>query len=258
MVTIRKKLLVAVMIHALLIVVSCDMSTAQGQRQNQPWLPPGRGCTWYVAPSGQRSNSGKELASPLTLSEAAKRTQPGDIVCLLPGKYDLDAPVYISKGGTAEAYVTYTSYDPTEPALLNWTSSAVMDIVQVNNNAAYIRLQGLEFNANNVAGEGIKCSPGSHHIVVAGNTINNAGSAGIASVQCDYLTIDGNKIHHTGYGAGNSSGISLNRSVWFDQAAGFHSVVVNNIVAGSFDKATLKEKKATGLRWIVKATRRRC
>jgi hypothetical protein len=236
MATLRTILFVLAMFQAALILGSCDMSTAEEKKMNQSWLQPGRNCTWFVAPSGRRSNSGKELTSPFTLREAAKRARPGDTVCLLAGRYDLDAPIYISKGGTADAYITYTSYDASEPALLNWIGSAAKDMFQVNNNAAYIRVQGLKFNGNNVALAGIKCSTGSHHIIVSRNTITNAGSAGIASVRCDYLTIDGNKIHHTGYGKGNSSGISLNQSIWFDRATGFHSFVVNNIVAGSFDQ----------------------
>jgi hypothetical protein len=159
------------------------------------------------------------------------------VVCLLGGTYNLASPIYLSKGGTAAAYVTYKSYDTANPALLVWASSANDPMLQVNNNAAYITVQGLKFNGKNISNAGIRCSPGSHHLRMLGNTINNAGSGGISSTGCDYLTIDGNRIHHTGYNTGWSSGISLNSHIWYDQAAGFHSFVVNNIVAGTYDNS---------------------
>jgi hypothetical protein len=237
MVTFRKNLFVLVMIHALLTLLSCGMPISEAQRPNQLRLQPNRNCTWYVAPSGKRSSSGKERASPLALREAAKRTQPGDVVCFLPGTYDLDSPLYISTGGTAAAYVTYQSYDPANQARIRWRRSSGDDMFQVNSKAGYITVQELTFEGENMATAAIKCSRGSHHMRVIGNTINNAGQGGVSAVGCDYLTIDGNKIHHTGYGKGWGSGISLNKSIWHNRAAGFHSFVINNIISGSYDNS---------------------
>src|SRR5262249_50837796 len=157
--------------------------------------------------------------------------------CLLPGKYNLDGPLYISTGGTSTADVIYRSYNTSKRARIVWTSSTSDDMFQVNSKAGYVAIEGLMFDGNNMASAAIKCSRNSHHIRVVDNIIDDAGQAGIATVGCDYMTIEGNKIYHTGYGKGWGSGISLNKSIWYDEAAGFHSFVVNNIIAGSYDNS---------------------
>jgi serralysin len=63
-------------------------------------------------------------------------------------------------------------------------------------------------------------------------------AAGIASVKCDYQTADHNVVYHNGYNGGWSSGISFNSSQWYDSYSGFHNIVSNNIVAGSYDSST--------------------
>ncbi len=192
-------------------------------------------CTLYASPSGSATNSGTSPSNPLTLKAASSKAVPGSVVCLLAGTYNLTAPLYLSKGGTASAYIKYTSYDSANQAVIRWSGSAQDDMFQINNNAAYLEFNSLKFIGNDVATRGIYCSRGSHHIRIIRNTINRAGVTGIAAIGCDYVTVDGNMVHRSGYGKGWGSGISLHGMVWHNQAAGFHSFVVNNIISGSYD-----------------------
>jgi len=102
---------------------------------------------------------------------------------------------------------------------------------------SYIEFKGLTLDGKNVAQDGFFCQ-GAHHLRYLHNTVENMGSAGIASVRCDYQTADHNMIYHNGYSVGWSSGISYNSSQWYDTYAGIHNFVSNNIVAGSYDGST--------------------
>src|SRR5579864_7763412 len=67
-------------------------------------------CTWYTSPSGSDSNSGKAPGSPVSLKQAVRKTQPGDVVCLRAGTYYVDTPFQIYHPGTAAKWITYTNY----------------------------------------------------------------------------------------------------------------------------------------------------
>src|SRR5439155_147723 len=76
---------------------------------------------------------------------------------------------------------------------------------------------------------------------------SNTGGSGIASIDCDYLTSDHNLINHNGYipsGTANpqwyswTSAISYNSNQWFDNYAGFHNIISNNIISGEVDQST--------------------
>ena len=204
-------------------------------------------CTLYASPSGSATNSGTSPSRPLSLRAAYQAAKPGSVVFLLPATYALTKSFAINRGGTAQAYVTYKSYDITQPAVLKWTGAAGYTMFQVANNAGYVEIRDLIFDGANLANVGIKCSAGSHHVRAIGNTINKTGAGGIVSMRCDYVTFVGNKIHLAGYGQGNSMGITLNTHVWFDDAVGFHSFVVNNIVAGSYDGANDTTREGNGI-----------
>lgn len=193
-------------------------------------------CTLYVSPTGNDNNNGTSTTTPKTLNGASKATVPGSVVCLLSGTYNLTTTFYPANSGTANAYIVYKSYDG--QAQLFWQgpgSGGDTNVINLYQNKNYIEINGLSINANNNVNNGISCQS-SHHIRVIGNTITNAGGAGIATVLCDYVTADRNNIYHNGYVTGWSSGISLNSNQWTDQYQGFHSYVVNNIISGTVDQ----------------------
>jgi hypothetical protein len=200
-------------------------------------------CTLYASPTGNDGNNGTSPSTPKTLRGVATITNPGSVVCLLPGQYDLNGgPLYITRSGLPASWVTYMNYDTSNPAEIIQTNTTVHDdMFQVR--ALYTEINGLRFDGRNNAEVGIKCQGTSaasvvHHVRMMGNFVKNAGAAGLGSKWCDYLTADKNMIWHNGYHEGWSSGITFNSQQWSDQYTGFHTFVTNNIISGSFDGST--------------------
>jgi hypothetical protein len=198
-------------------------------------------CTLYVASNGSARNSGTTPASAITLLQAAAVAVAGDTVCIAPGTYSLASTFYPAHSGNANYWITYTSYDSGTVNIV-WTAGANasdqtmfhMYNAKFPEGPSYIEFKGLTLNGQNVAESGFFCQ-GSHHLRYLQNTIENMGSSGIGSMDCDYQTADHNIVYHNGYRAGWSSGISYNSNQWLDTYSGLHNIVSNNIVAGSFD-----------------------
>ena len=200
-------------------------------------------CTLYVAPDGVglNSNNGLTPTTPKTLtgSTTVTATVPGSVVCLKGGTYNRSAIFYPPKNGTANAWIVYKNYGDSDVNLV-WTGGitpgAIIQFYQptLPLQAKYIEVRGLKFDGGNLMGNGLFCTY-SHHLRFIGNTIQNMGGAGIGTKYCDYVISDGNRIYHNGYNQGWTSGISYNSHRWLDTAPGFHSVVVNNLISGSYD-----------------------
>jgi hypothetical protein len=162
-------------------------------------------------------------------------------VCLEPGTYSLTGTIAL-RSGSRTAPAVYRSYDPTNRAVLRWTSSSAYDMLQIPVGGHDVEVDNLVLDGKNVASLGIKCHGSStsisNHIVARGNTVENVGGGGIGSKYCDYMTVDHNLIYHTGYGVGWSSGVTLNTSYWSDQYTGFHSYITNNVISGTSDEST--------------------
>ncbi len=194
-------------------------------------------CTLYAAANGNDWYAGSSPASPKTLEGASQASQPGAVICLRAGTYNLSRTFYPARSGTPTAWIVYKAYGDGMVDLV-WTGGAddVFHFYGASlwNGRNYIEVRGLTFDGRNTAKAGLKCNS-SHHLRFIGNTIHNMGEAGILTKNCDYVTADSNKISHAGYGHGWSSGLSFNSQRWKDTAPGFHSFVVNNIVSGSYD-----------------------
>jgi hypothetical protein len=209
------------------------------------------GCTLYASPSGSDSNSGTSSSAPKSFQGAANSTQPGSVVCLLGGTYNLSSSFYPSISGTPSSWIVYKNYDST-PVNFVWTGGAnasamfYMGSGSFPSGPAYLEVQGLNLNGNGNAADGFFCR-GSHHLRFLNNSISNTGGSGIASIDCDYLTADHNLINHNGYipsSAANpswyswTSAISYNSNQWFDNYSGFHNIISNNIITGEIDQST--------------------
>ncbi|HEY2548636.1 MAG TPA: right-handed parallel beta-helix repeat-containing protein [Candidatus Acidoferrum sp.] len=110
---------------------------------------------------------------------------------------------------------------------------------------SYLEFRGFNLDGQGNAADGFFCR-GGHHLRFISNSIANTGGSGIGSLNCDYLTVDHNIIHHNGYIPSSTtvpqwyswtSGISLNSSQWYDHYAGFHNLIVANIVADQVDQS---------------------
>ena len=196
-------------------------------------------CTLFASPSGNDSNSGTSSSSPKTFSGAASATQPGSVVCLLAGTYNLSSTFYPPNSGSPSSWIVYQNFGD-GPVNFVWTAGATgQPMFKLGNGsfpsgAAYLEFKGFNLNGQNYAADGFFCQ-GGHHISFIGNSINNTGGSGVGAVNCDYLTSDHNLINHNGYLYGWTSAISYNSAQWFDNYPGFHNIVSNNIITGEFD-----------------------
>src|SRR5436309_2720043 len=208
-------------------------------------------CTLFASPSGSSSNSGTSASSPKSFSSAAAASGPGSVVCLLGGTYTLSSSFSPPTSGSPSSWITYKNYDST-PVNFVWSggsnASAMFYIGggSFPSGPAYLEFRGLNLNGNANAADGFFCR-GSHHLRFISNSISNTGGSGIASIDCDYLTSDHNLINHNGYipsGTANpqwyswTSAISYNSNQWFDNYAGFHNIISNNIISGEVDQST--------------------
>jgi hypothetical protein len=202
------------------------------------------GCTWYASPAGVNSNSGKSPSSPIPLKKAAQNSQPGDVVCLMAGKYLVDTPFEIPNSGTAANWITYTNYKGTAAVIL--PNSGWVALFRLGSGVRYIEINGLQFDGQDTANTAIGCS-GCDHLRVIGNKVSHMGASGIISYKDavtgktpDYITVDHNQVYHCGYNQGWGSAISFARHAWSDSYSGFHSFVTNNIISGMYDNSTHK------------------
>jgi hypothetical protein len=209
-----------------------------------------KNCTVYASPAGSDTNSGLSPSSPKTFLGAAAAARAGYTVCLLPGTYSLSSSFLPPASGTPSEWIVYKSCG-NGAAELAWTGPADAEsMIKIGDGKfpsapAYLEFRGLELDGRGNALDGFFCT-GSHHLRFIENTITDTGGAGIASVTCDYLTADGNRIYHNGYIPASTrvpqwyswtSGISFNSDQWFDRYPGFHNIIANNIVAGEVDQS---------------------
>src|SRR5712692_6331510 len=219
-------------------------------------------CTLYAAvpATGNDANNGTTALTPKTFTGAANATVAGSIVCLEGGTYSLAttfAPPHI---GTSAAHIVYKAYGDS-PAIIKWTgcsgASCIMfsiknptyptTPVQWSSGKNYLEFRNLVMDGNELATNAFSCN-GSHHVTFVGNTMKNTGGAGIAAVNCDYLTADHNLVWHNGMAAnsdpsyapccGWTSGISYNSVQFFDTYSGLHNLITNNIISGEVDGST--------------------
>jgi len=196
-------------------------------------------CTLFASPSGNDSNPGSSSSAPKTFNGAAAASQPGSVVCLLAGTYNLSSTFYPPTSGSPSSWITYQGYG-NGPVNFLWTAGATGQPMfklgggSFPSGAAYLEFKGFNLDGQNDALDGFFCQ-GGHHLSFIGNSISNTGGSGVGAVNCDYLTSDHNLINHNGYLYGWTSAISYNSVQWFDNYPGFHNIVSNNIITGEFD-----------------------
>jgi hypothetical protein len=196
-------------------------------------------CTLFASPSGNDSNPGSSSSAPKTFNGAAAASQPGSVVCLLAGTYNLSSTFYPPTSGSPSSWIVYQAFGNGAVNFV-WTAGAIAQpMFKFGNGSfpsgpAYLEFRGFNLDGQNNTLDGFFCQ-GGHHLNFIGNSISNTGGSGVGAVNCDYLTSDHNLINHNGYLYGWTSAISYNSVQWFDNYPGFHNIVSNNIITGEFD-----------------------
>jgi hypothetical protein len=67
-------------------------------------------CTLFASPSGNDSNSGASPSAPKSFFGAANATQPGSVLCLLGGTYNLSSSFTPPNSGSPSAWIVYKNY----------------------------------------------------------------------------------------------------------------------------------------------------
>ena len=186
-------------------------------------------CTLYASASGDDTYDGRSRWTPKTLygtnpaspgaNSAAGVSQPGDVICLLGGRYELNQT--FCPPNTSTNWITYQAFGDGEVDFA-WTAGltaaqsngTLTDIVSAGflqpmirvgsggycgGSSKYLKFVGLNLDGGqNNALDGFYCDA-SDHAQLIGNIVRNTAGAGIATVGCDYLVSDHNLINHNGY-----------------------------------------------------------
>jgi hypothetical protein len=209
--------------------------------------------TWYVAGTGNDTNSGTSLAAPFaTPQHAASVTQPGDTVMVLNGTYKVLCTgcdvLDITTSGTASKPITYQAYAGQTPVINfehGWTGiniTANYIIVSGFNVGGGRKLIGLAYaqqNASNLSnyrtsanGIVVGCSGTTtySHIIIQNNVVHDAPGAGIATCYADYITIQHNTSYLNAFWSPYaSSGISIYEMRDTDSNTGYKNFILANL-----------------------------
>lgn len=162
-----------------------------------PYAQPVRSAmVYYVATTGQDSNSGSQSSPFATLSAAATRAKPGDVIYVRGGTYYYPNEQYIGSIGTSTASITYQPYSG-ETVILDG-SKLTSNTNVVNVAGAYNIFKG--FQVKNAKQIGI-VSWGGKNIQIRNNTVSNSARSGIFVGYTDFTTtsnivIDGNIVYN--------------------------------------------------------------
>lgn len=195
--------------------------------------------TYYVATTGNDSNSGSSSSPFLTVQRGVNAASAGDTVIVKNGTYQPPTSagcsggngfaVNIAKAGTSGAWITIKA-ENRGGAILN--GAACHSTINLGVGAAYVSIEGLVVTGGYWGG--IWSNQNAHHIRVSGNRIEYVGNRyetsayGIAgmytnSTSSDF-TIEKNTIHHIGRTSGSN--------MWHDHGLYVHGnnyAITNNV-----------------------------
>lgn len=185
--------------------------------------------SFYVATTGNDSNSGTEKSPWLTMQHAADTARAGSIVNVRGGIYQELVSINAS-GNSSDGYITFRSY-PGETAILDatrFTPNARSAILTIHNQS-YVRIEGFEIRNYRTAEHrltpmGISVMGAGSHIELLKNNVHHIeqtfpgrdapGSGGNgfgiavygtdAKTPISDLIIEGNEVHHLKTGSSES------------------------------------------------------
>ncbi len=154
-----------------------------------------RGATYHVAPLGSDAQAGTAQQPWLTMQHAAEQVKAGDTVLLHGGRYTLKERVRLKASGTADAWITFAAAPGEKPILdassvrpANEGEAGWFGAVTIEG-PSYVRLVDLEVRNSYFAG--IIVRGPSHHIDIAGCTVDMTFAPGIGAWNCTDLRVIG-------------------------------------------------------------------
>jgi hypothetical protein len=250
-----------VKIHPAILAGSETVSgaAAAGLANAKPYRPAPPAITRWISSNG--TGNGLTAGAPGSIDTFRTANSPGMVVGLYgpasgfgSGHYDITATKGFSGGGSSGNPVVFRAVDPNDPPVIRWVNTGTTGsgayCFQLVTGVSWMDFYDLQFDggAGNPsdpttwASSGIRIGDNNavannHHIGVYGCLMTNLGAGGVTTGPCDYLFCIGNYLHHTGYNPAHAwaSATSLWQSYFSDAVAGFHSVIVGNIIAGNYD-----------------------
>lgn len=140
------------------------------RRERSKKTKAGKGKVYYLSTKGNDKGNGSRKKPFRTFAKALKKLKPGDTLYVRGGTY-LE-PVVIPKmcSGSKNSYITVCSY-PGEQPVISGRGKKSPVLVTVDG-ASYVRIAGFELkDAKGQDACGISISPGSHHVILSGNSI---------------------------------------------------------------------------------------
>ncbi len=203
---------------------------------------------YYVSAStGSDGNLGTSKSSPLaSINKALQFAKGGDVVYVMSGTYN--ESLAINKSGTSRGYTTIMRMPGSEsrPKIVLNPSKDSNQASVIDIRAAYVFVSGFNITQNGdtpvrktyasgigvhgkVAGSYLGLQTLVHHIFLYDNVIHDNAASGISVAHSDYITIYKNVVYGNAKLAPNqTSGISLWGLYNFDQAIGYHNLIVSN------------------------------
>lgn len=174
--------------------------------------------TFHVAPTGADTAAGTDTAPWRTIQRAADAVTAGDTVVIHAGTY---AGFRVGARGTEDAPITFAGDDD---ARIVGSATADRDVVHVEG-GAWIRIEGLHVSGATRAGiSALDCE----HITVRGNRVDANGRWGVFSSFCDDLLVEDNEISRSGTEHGVYASNSADRpvirrnTIWGNGMCGVH------------------------------------
>jgi hypothetical protein len=174
--------------------------------------------TWHVATSGNDNNLGTSPSPWRTIQRAADAVQPGDTVIIHAGTY---TGFLVQARGTQGAPIVFAGDGMVE---IDGDATTDRDAVHVDG-AAWIVIEGLTVTGATRAGiSALDCE----HITVRGNRVDRNGRWGVFSAFCDDLVVERNEVSRSasehGIYASNSADRPVIRDnvVWGNGMCGLH------------------------------------
>ena len=174
--------------------------------------------TFHVAPTGADAAAGTDAAPWQTIQRAADAVAAGDTVVIHPGTY---AGFRVGARGTEAAPITFVGDGD---ARIVGSATTDRDAVHVEG-GAWIRIEGLHVSGATRAGiSALDCE----HITVRGNRVDANGRWGVFSAFCDDLVVEDNEISRSGAEHGVYASNSADRpvirrnTIWGNAMCGVH------------------------------------
>jgi len=130
---------------------------------------------YYVAPSGNDSNSGTSSAPFKTVQKAVNASNAGDLIYVRGGTYNLTSRISLTKSGSAGNLIRLFAY-PGEKPVLDGSGVTSDQAILYLSNASYWHIKG--FEVKDSAADGIRLKNNSSNNVIESNDVHGSGRIG--------------------------------------------------------------------------------